>query len=90
MQLEATQAFVMCGEAEKPVYRTHSLAPNFDTNTELFQSICRTAGQSSHLSKHFCKFSAIYINGEFPAYFSVEVTNSLTDFWSTVHTLETT
>jgi len=58
MQREATQVFVMCGEGEKPVCRTHSLAPNFDANTELLQSICRTAGRSCDLSKHFCKFSA--------------------------------
>jgi len=57
LQREATQVFVMCGEGEKPVYRTHSLAPNFDTNTELFQSVCRKAGQSYDWSKNFCKFS---------------------------------
>jgi hypothetical protein len=33
MQREATQVFVMCSEFEKPINRTHSLAPGFDANT---------------------------------------------------------
>jgi len=35
MQREATQAFVMCSEVEKPINRTLSLAPGFDASTAI-------------------------------------------------------